>query len=281
MELVLAQLQHGPEGDLVLVGDIGGVLLGEDVGIGACAGSAAVDVDQRLGTEQAVDIAGLGGHRGGYGGLLGIAGGAQQVRSNTQQGQAQLHIFHRRGDVGGGNDGRLDLVVGDVYLLSGIGAAGGQQLYHQMLTAVIGVVVGAGHIGCAGAASRLNDQRRIIDGFDRQQYLVIRHRHVRGSRRFLCGADVEDVAEDDRLAGEQFEVRIHEFAERVGSPVIGITQLLHSLGPAGAKDRSAGGGRLVCHLNRSQADYEGNAGLRHDRGTDAGCQLRNIYAVVH
>ena len=150
-----------------------------------------------------------------------------------------------------------------------------------MLAAVVGVVVGAGHIGRAGAARGLDDQRGVVDGLDGELHLVIRHSDVSGGGSLLRGADVEDIAENDGLAGEQLEVRIHEFAERVGGPVVGIAQLLHSLGPAGAEDGSAGCSGLVRCLNRSQADHEGNAGLRHDRGADAGCLLRDIYAVVH
>ena len=281
MELIIAQLRHRPEGDLVLVGDVGGVLLGENIGIGTRAGSTAVDVDQRLGAEQAVDVACLGGHCSGHGRLLRIAGGAQQIGDDAQQGQAQLHILHRGGDVRCGDGGCLDLVVGDVYLLGVIGAAGRQQLHHQMFAAVIGVIVGARHIGRAGTAGRLDDQSGIVDGRDGKLYLVLRHRNISRGRRLLCGGDIQNIAENDRLAGEQLEVRIHEFAERVGCPVVGVAQLLHRLRPAGAENRGAGGSRLIRRLNRSQTDHEGDAGLRHDRGADAGSLLRDIYAVVH
>lgn len=259
VELIIAQLRHRPEGDLVLVGDVGGVLLGENIGIGTRAGSTAVDVDQRLGAEQAVDVACLGGHCSGHGRLLRITGGAQQIGDDAQQGQAQLHILHRGGDVRCGDGGRLDLVVGDVYLLGIIGAAGRQQLHYQMLAAVIGVIVGAGHIGRAGTAGRLDDQRGIVDGRDGKLHLVLRHRNISRGRRLLCGGDIQNIAENDRLAGEQLEVRIHEFAERVGCPVVGVAQLLHRLRPAGAENRGAGGSRLIRRLNRSQTDHEGDA----------------------
>lgn len=173
VELILAQLRHRPEGNLVFVGDVGSVLLGENIGIGARAGSAAVNVDQRLGAEQAVDVARLGGHRSGHGRLLGIAGGAQQIWDDAQQGQAQLHILHGGGDFRCGDGGGLDLVVGDVHLLGVIGAAGGQQLHHQMLAVVIGVVVGAGHISSAGASSSFDNQCGIIDGLDGELRFVV------------------------------------------------------------------------------------------------------------
>ena len=150
-----------------------------------------------------------------------------------------------------------------------------------MLAAVIGVVVGAGHISSAGASSSFDNQCGIIDGLDGELRFVFRHHDVGGGNRLLCGGDVENIAEDDGLAGEQLEVRIHEFAECVGCPVVGITQLLYRLGPAGAEDGRSRDGGLIRSLDRSQANHEGDAGLRHDRSADAGSLLRDIYAVVH
>ena len=153
----------------------------------------------------------------------------------------------------------------------------GTKLHYQMLAAVIGVIVGAGLIGRAGTAGRLDDQRGIVDGRDGKLHLVLRHRNISRGRRLLCGGDIQNIAENDRLAGDQLEVRIHEFAERVGCPVVGVAQLLHRLRPAGAENRGAGGSRLFRRLNRSQTDHEGDAGLRHDRGADAASLLRDIY----
>ena len=84
-------------------------------------------------------------------------------------------------------------------------------------------------------------------------------------RRLLHGRRVQDVAEDHRLTAKEFEVGIHEFAKRVGLPVVAEAQLFHRFRPAGAKDGDAGFRRLGGRVDGGRANHKGNPRVGHHR----------------
>ena len=97
-------------------------------------------------------------------------------------------------------------------------------------------------------------------------------------RRRLHLRRVQDIAEDRGLLPEQLEMGVHELAEGVLLPVIGETQLLHRLVPAGRQNGGIGLGGLVGGLDRGRPYHEGNAHLCHVGRTDRRGFLVNSYA---
>ena len=209
-----------------------------------------------------------------------MARGADQVGHDAQGSKTLFDALHAGCNGGIVHGIGLDLVVGHVHLLGGVGLAVGQNFDDQELPVVVGAVIGVLDIGLAGAASGLDDQVLVVNGRDGELGLVVGHGHVSSGHSLLHVRDVKDIAHDDGLAAEQLEVGVHELAEGIAPPVIRVAQLLHRLGPAGAEDGDASrsGSRRALHGGRT--DDEGHAAVGDNGGADAGGLLGDIYAMI-
>ena len=79
---------------------------------------------------------------------------------------------------------------------------------------------------------------------------------------------------------EQLEMRVHDFADRVGLPVVGIAQLLYRVFPVGAKHRGKERGRGFCGVNRCCADNKRHTGFSDNGRRNARFLLPHIYAML-
>ena len=209
-----------------------------------------------------------------------MARGADQVRHDAQGSKTLLDALHAGCNGGIVHGIGLDLVVGHVHLLGGVGFAVGQDFDDQELPIVVGAVIGVLDVGLAGAASGLDDQILVVNGRDGELGLVIGQGHVRSRNRLLHVRNVKDVAHDDGLAAEQLEVGVHELAEGIAPPVFRVAQLLHRLGPTGAEDGDASRSGRCRALHGGRADNEGHAAVGDNGGADAGGLLGDIYAMI-
>nr|DAE24228.1 MAG TPA: hypothetical protein [Caudovirales sp. ctNZz8] len=274
VEHEVAQLAVGPANDM-RVGVCAAVLRGDGRGIAACA-----DVHDRLCLEHTVDAFGLDRHSSGHGGLVGEAGRADQIRHDTERSHAQLDVLQSGDDGGSVDAGRGDLLVRDVHLGRAISRTAAEQLDDHAFINIVNSVIRSLGVGCAGTAGSLHDEARIVDSVDAQLHLMIDHIDISGSDRLrhLCG--IKQVAADDRLAAEHFEMSVHHFADAVFTPVVGVTQLLHRFGPARAEHGNAGASGIVGTLHGGSADHERNAAFRDIGGADRRCRLPDKYAMV-
>ena len=279
MELLAAELHLRPDRDLSRVDQVRRRLLRGNGIVAARAAGGAVNVADGLCAENAVDDFGLRCHDGLHRAGMRPAGRDNEVGRGADGCHAKVDGLDALDNVIIVDVGGFDLVVADEQLGRGIGCAVLDRLDDEVAVRVVRGIVRV-------LDKRRFRRRRRLDNetgqnrVERQLCLLTRKGDFRARDGLLVGARIKHVAEDDGLALEQLEMRVHDFADRVGLPVVGIAQLLYRVFPVGAKHRGKERGRGFCGVDRCCADNERHTGFSDNGRRNARFLLPHIYAML-
>ena len=278
MELVIAQLDHGPADDLILVHEVVLVFVPGQLGIFGDTLRAGVCIDQALAMEEAHNACRLGGHDCRNNGVVGPTGGAESIGNLSDGGHTVIHMADAFHDVRQDNLIRSDRRVVDRKFVRVIGGTGFQKFNYAGVCLIIVVdtvvLVLRQHRFAAGDVDSAADCRQ------RQPNHVFIHVILLRSHVVLHLGRVHDVAEDHRLAAEQLKMGIDELAQGIGLPVIGKAQLRHRLVPTGAKDGGVDLAGLGCCMNRGNPCHIGKSGIRHNGDAHRCSLFQNMNAKI-